>query len=55
MRTGENALDGVIETLSAMLHIEFENTKQKEGRKEGFDIGIKYQVYMYKDSPFINT
>ena len=27
---GENAIDGVIETLSAMLRIEFENTKQKE-------------------------
>lgn len=27
---GENAIDGVIETLSAMLHIEFENTKLKE-------------------------
>lgn len=27
---GENAIDGVIETLSVMLRIEFENTKQKE-------------------------
>lgn len=52
---GENAIDGVIETLSVMLRIEFENTKQKEdegvsmltmtreilkeGRKEGYDIG----------------
>ena len=52
---GENAIDGVIETLSFMLRIEFENTKQKEdegvsmltmtreilkeGRKEGYDIG----------------
>lgn len=27
---GENAIDGVIETISAMLRIEFENTKQKE-------------------------
>ena len=52
---GENAIDGVIETLFVMLRIEFENTKQKEdegvsmltmtreilkeGRKEGYDIG----------------
>ena len=30
---GENAIDGVIETLSVMLRIEFENTKQKEDAK----------------------
>lgn len=30
---GENAIDGLIETLSAMLRIEFENTKQKEDAK----------------------
>ena len=38
---GENIIDGVIETLSAMLHIEFENTKLKE---EAENIGAALPV-----------
>lgn len=42
---GEDTIDSVIETLSAMLHIEFEKTKQKEDAE---NIGVALPVTQAK-------